>query len=83
MKQIFQQKETDRIVWNQYKLSPSVPKVNQVSYGEKFWDVMGLKSRLPFRFMSRLVKILELSQSLLKFGMVLHVTAECVRVDLD
>ena len=35
MKQIFQLRETNGTVRNQYKLNLSVPKVNQVSYGEK------------------------------------------------
>ena len=35
MKQIFQLRETKRTVRDQYKLNLSVPKVNQVSYGEK------------------------------------------------
>ena len=35
MKQIFQLRETNRTVRNQYKLNLSVPKVNQVSHGEK------------------------------------------------
>ena len=35
MKQIFQLRETNRTVRNQYKLNLSVPNVNQVSYGEK------------------------------------------------
>ena len=35
MKQIFQLRETNRAVRNQRKLNISVPKVNQVSYGEK------------------------------------------------
>ena len=34
MKQVFQLRETNRTVRNQYKLNLSVPKVNQVSYGE-------------------------------------------------
>ena len=33
MKQIFQLRETNRAVRNQYKLNLSVPKVNQASYG--------------------------------------------------
>ena len=35
MKQIFQLRETNWTVRNQYKLNLNVPKVNQVSYGEK------------------------------------------------
>ena len=57
MKQILQLRETNNIVRNQYKLNPSVPKISQVSYGKK--DIMGLKSGAPFRFTSRLVKILK------------------------
>ena len=45
--------------------------------------ITGLKSGTPFRFMRGLVKILKLSKTLLKIGMVLHVTVRCVRVDLD
>ena len=44
---------------------------------------MGLKSGTPFRFMSRLVKILKLSKILLKIGMVVHVTVGHVRVELN
>lgn len=50
---------------------------------KKVWDIiMGAKSEAPFFLMSRLVKILKLSKTL-NIGMVLHVTAGCVRVDLD
>ena len=35
MKQIVQRRETNGTVRNQYKPNPNVPKVNQVSYGEK------------------------------------------------
>ena len=42
---------------------------------------MGQKSGTPFRFMSRLVKILTLSMTLLKIGMVVHVTIGCARVE--
>ena len=48
---------------------------------KKFWDVMGQKSGTPFRFMPRLVKILTLSMTLLKIGMVVHVTIGCARVE--
>ena len=34
MKQIFQLRETNRTVRNQYKVNLNVPKVNQDSYGE-------------------------------------------------
>ena len=78
MKQISQLRETNRTVRNQYKLNLSVPKINQVSYGEK-----SLKSRTPLRFMPRLAKILKLSKALLKIGMVVHETAGCVRVELN
>ena len=73
MKQIFQLRETNRIVRTQCKLNLSVPKASQVSYGEKS----------PFRFMSRLLKILKLSKTLLKIRMVVHVTVGCVRVELN
>ena len=51
MKQIFQLKETNRIVFrNQYELNLSVPKVNQVCYGEKSLRYYGSKiwNSLPF-----------------------------------
>ena len=44
---------------------------------------MGLKSGTLVSFMSRLVKILKLLKKLLKIGMVVHVTAGCVRVELN
>ena len=44
---------------------------------------MGLIPGTPFRFMSRLVKTLKLSKTLLKTEMVVHVTVGCVRVELD
>ena len=44
---------------------------------------MGLKSGNPFRFMSRLVKILKLSKTSFKIGMVVHVTVGCDRVELN
>ena len=44
---------------------------------------MGVKSGFPFRFMSRLAKILKLSKTLSKLGMVFNVTVGCVRVDLN
>ena len=44
---------------------------------------MRLKSGTPFSFMSKLVKTLKLSKTLLKLGMVVHVIVGCVRVDLD
>ena len=50
---------------------------------KKVRDIAGLKSRTSFRFMRGLVKILKLSKTLLKIGMVLPVTVRCVRVDLD
>ena len=40
MEQIFQLRETNRTVRNQYKLNLSVPKVNQVSYGEKKSEIL-------------------------------------------
>ena len=50
MKQIFQLRETNRTVRNHYKLNLSVPKVNQVSYGEKRLRFYGPKiwNSLPF-----------------------------------
>ena len=43
---------------------------------------MGLKTGTPFRFMLRIVKILKLSKKLLMTGLVVHVTAGYVRVEL-
>ena len=83
MKQTFQLRETNRKVWNQYKINLNVPKLNQVSYCEKVWDIMGLKFGTPFRFMLRLAKILKLSKTLLNIGMIVHVTVGFVRVELD
>ena len=50
MKQIFQLRETNRTVRNQYKLNLSVLKANQVSYGEKSMRFYGPKiwNSLPF-----------------------------------
>ena len=50
MKQIFQLRETNRTFRNQYKLNLNVPKVNQVSYGEKSLRNYGPKiwNSLPF-----------------------------------
>ena len=50
MKQIFQLRETNRTFRNQYKLNLNVPKVNQVSYGEKSLRYYGPKvwNSLPF-----------------------------------
>ena len=50
---------------------------------KKVLDIMGLKSGTPFRFILRLVKILKLSKELLIIGMVVHVTARYVRVELN
>ena len=77
MKQIFKLRETNRTVWNQYKLNLSVPKVNQ--HGEKSLGYYGT----PFCFMSRLLKILTLSKALLKIREAEHVTVGCVRVELN
>ena len=40
IKQIFEFRETNRTVGNQYKLNLSVPKVNHVSYGEKSLEIL-------------------------------------------
>ena len=77
MKQIFKLRETNRTVWNQYKVNLSVPKVNQ--HGEKSLGYYGT----PFCFMSRLLKILKLSKALLKIREAEHVTVGCVRVELN
>ena len=43
MKQTLQLSETNRTVRHRYKLNLSVPKVNQVSYGEKSLRYYGPK----------------------------------------
>ena len=83
MKQIFQLRETNRTVQNQYKLILNVPKVSHVSYGEKSLRYYGLKTWTSFRFLLGLVKIFKLSKTLLKIGMVVHVTVGYVRVELN
>ena len=40
IKQIFEFRETNRTVGNQYKLNLSVPKVNHVSYGETSLEIL-------------------------------------------
>ena len=54
-----------------------LPRSIRLVMGKKVWDIMGLKSGTPFRFMLRLVKILKLSKTLLKIGMVVHITVGC------
>ena len=71
MKQIFQLRETKRIVQNRYKLNLSVPKVNQVSYGEKSLRFYG-----PVIWKTLRVHI-KTSENLKTFK------EGCVRVDLD
>ena len=80
MKQIFQLRETNRTVRNQYKLNLNVPKVNQVSCGEKSLRYCGPKisNSLPFH-----VKTSQNRKTLLKIGMVVHVTVGCARVELN
>ena len=52
MKQIFQLKETNRGVRNQYEQNLNVPKVSQVSYGKKSLRYYGpeIWNSLPFHF---------------------------------
>ena len=50
MKQIFQLRETNRTFRNKYKLNLNVPKVNQVSYGEKSLRYYGPKIWNSLRF---------------------------------
>ena len=50
MKQTFQLRETSRTVRNKYKLNLSVPKVNQVNYGEKSLRFYGPKIQNSFPF---------------------------------
>ena len=58
MKQIFQLRETNRTVRNQYNLNLSVPKVNQVSYvekslrfyGPKIWNFLPLHAKTSENF---------------------------------
>ena len=83
MKQIFQLRETNRTVRNQYKLNLSVPKVNQVSYGGKSLRFYGPKiwNSLPLHVKTS--ENLKLSKTSFKIGMVVHVTVGCVRVELN
>ena len=55
MKQIFELRETNRIVRNQHKLNLSVPKVSQVRYGERSLRYYGTKiwNSLPFQVKTR------------------------------
>ena len=73
MKQIFQLRETNREVRNQYKLNQSIWLVIL----KKLQDIMGLKSGFPFRFMLRLVKILKNSKTLLKIEKIVHAVVGC------
>ena len=93
MKQIFQLRKINRRVRNQYKLNLSVPKIIQVSlgekglryYGPKIWNslLFHVKTFSVSCFMFYSCFILKLSKPLLKIWMVVHVTVGCVRVDLN
>ena len=75
VKQIFQLRKTNRTARNQYKLNLSVPKVSQVSYGEKRLKYYGPKiwNSLPFHIKASENR--KLSKRLLKIEMV--VTCSC------
>ena len=83
MKQIFQLRETNRTVRNQCKLNLSVPKVNQVSYGEKSLRFYGPKicNSLPLH--------VKTSENLKTFKDIIQnwngstCTVGCVRVELN
>ena len=84
MKQIFQLRETNRIVRNMYNLNLCVYKVNQVSYCGKRLRFYAPKIWNSLLFhVKTCKKTLKLLKTLLKLGMVVHVTVGCVRVDLD
>ena len=83
MKQIFQLRETNRTVRNQYKLNLNVPKVNEVSYGEKSLRYYGPKIWNSLPFPVKTSENLKTSKILLKIGMVVHVTVGYVRVELN
>ena len=73
VKQIFQLRKTNRTARNQSKLNLSVPKVSQVSYGEKRLKYYGPKiwNSLPFHIKASENR--KLSKRLLKIEMVVHV----------
>ena len=87
IKQIFQLRETNRTVRNQYKLNLSVPKVSQVSYSEKsprfygpkIWNSLSLhvKTSKNFKTFKGIIKNWNGST----YSMVVHVG--CVRVELN
>ena len=79
MKQIFQLRETNREVRNQYKRNQSI----RLVIVKKLQDIMGLKSGSPFFFVLRLVKILRNSKTLSKIEKIVHAVVGCVRVELN
>ena len=81
MKQIFQRRETSRTVRNQYKLNLSLPKVNQISYGEKSLRYYGPKIWNSFPFHVKTSENLKTFKDIV--GMVVHVTVGSVRVELN
>ena len=83
MKQIFQLKETRRIVRNQKKLNLSVSKRNQVIYDQQSLRYFGPKlwKLLPFHIKTN--EILKLLTTSLKIGIVLHENVGCVCVIID
>ena len=74
-KQIFQLRETNRTIRNQYILNLSVPKVSQVSYGETL-KYYGPKIWNSLRF------YVKTSKTLLNIGMIVHVNVT-IRVELN
>ena len=83
MKQIFQLRETNKIVRKQFNKFISVFSESiMLAVVKKVWDITCLKSGTPFHFRLSLVKILKLSKKLLKIGKMPHVTVGSVRVFL-
>ena len=44
MKEIFSLRQTDRLVWEKYKLNLDIPSYNQVTFGRKAWTFFGPKT---------------------------------------
>ena len=66
MKQIFHLKETNRTVRNHYKLNLNVPKVNQVSYGEKSLRCYGHKIWNSLQFHVKTSENLKIFKDIIK-----------------
>ena len=80
MKQLFQLGETNKLVQTQ---DIHVPKVNQVSYGEKSLRYYGPKIWNSLPVLLRTSKNLKVLEILSKVRMILHVIVGFVRFELD